>query len=520
MKFALTTSALATCTVVACSGDTAPPAFSHLHQDAFVVAHFDMAALRDSSAFQRFVAQEPIREGWAEMQSSFAKEMGFEMGELSELTFSGIEAVGGRPGVLILLRGGDAADAAKLSRPQQIVRGEYNTGELRASVDEDGEYWLEVDSYTASYDRRPFTGDLRGEGALAEAFAAALVDPNTGYVGPVKANAGATLELAADWEHPSTLSLMRTATPTRVGEHDAYPNHYDGFMAHLGDGLVAMGDELVYYRDRDEEGAWDKAVADALELGEQTGGLFDALHGMPSGRTLVAASAWSALPAEVRQEMVQELGRVLSKREALALNDIETVALEAQLDDGFAVRAYVLCEDEEGTEEVRDLVEDLIDLAEAFRGLPREVERILESIRVEQKGLEVRLELDIDAEGIDELIRTAFPEPSKSLKASRVAVAKASIMQIHSAATQYFINNQRYPETLEELVIPDSAGAKYLAQEKVPRDPWGHEYILEADGDEILIWTYGADSQVGGEGESRDFNNRMIINEAVPARER
>ena len=96
-----------------------------------------------------------------------------------------------------------------------------------------------------------------------------------------------------------------------------------------------------------------------------------------------------------------------------------------------------------------------------------------------------------------------------------MGVAKASIVEIEKAAEQYFLDNQRFPETLEELVTKDSKGTKYLKQDTVPKDPWGNEYILESDGEELLIWTYGADKAEGGEGKDMDFNNKMITNQEI-----
>ena len=113
------------------------------------------------------------------------------------------------------------------------------------------------------------------------------------------------------------------------------------------------------------------------------------------------------------------------------------------------------------------------------------------------------------------LVTVVAPNVISKLSTSQVGVAKASISAIEDACTQYYLDNNSYPETLEQLVTVDDAGAKYLNQETVPKDPWGQEFILEVDGDEILIWTYGADKSEGGEGKNRDFNNKMIRNQEI-----
>lgn len=98
---------------------------------------------------------------------------------------------------------------------------------------------------------------------------------------------------------------------------------------------------------------------------------------------------------------------------------------------------------------------------------------------------------------------------------AQVGVAKSDIGQIHDAAENFFMDNGRYPESLEELVTKGENGQKYLEMDVVPTDPWGNEYIIEIEDDDALIWTLGADGQQGGEGKNLDFNNKMIINKEV-----
>lgn len=113
------------------------------------------------------------------------------------------------------------------------------------------------------------------------------------------------------------------------------------------------------------------------------------------------------------------------------------------------------------------------------------------------------------------LVTVVAPNVINKLGKSQVGIAKASIVEIEKAATQFYLDNNSYPDTLEQLVTKDESGAKYLKQDSIPKDPWGQEYIMETDGDEILIWTYGADKQEGGEGKNRDFNNKMIMNQEI-----
>lgn len=59
----------------------------------------------------------------------------------------------------------------------------------------------------------------------------------------------------------------------------------------------------------------------------------------------------------------------------------------------------------------------------------------------------------------------------------RYAEAYADIDAIHEALYNYAISNgDRYPDTLEELVIPDENGMRYLEDKDGIYDPWGEPY--------------------------------------------
>ena len=105
---------------------------------------------------------------------------------------------------------------------------------------------------------------------------------------------------------------------------------------------------------------------------------------------------------------------------------------------------------------------------------------------------------------------SAYSCRGKSLCASKLNVAKAGIVAIERAAQQFHQANRRHPESIEQLITADSRGEKFLNQEQAPKDPWGHEYILQTEGDKVLIWSYGADRKKGGTGSDSDFNNQMI----------
>ncbi len=97
--------------------------------------------------------------------------------------------------------------------------------------------------------------------------------------------------------------------------------------------------------------------------------------------------------------------------------------------------------------------------------------------------------------------------------------AKIQIESIETALKLYKLDNGKYPTTeqgLQALVEPpQSGGAKnwkkggYLEKGKVPKDPWGNDFIYLCPGihGEYDIVSYGADGIPGGEDENKDINS-------------
>ena len=109
------------------------------------------------------------------------------------------------------------------------------------------------------------------------------------------------------------------------------------------------------------------------------------------------------------------------------------------------------------------------------------------------------------------------PEKAKRVK------AKMDIATLETALKMYKLDNGVYPSTeqgLIALVAAPETGATpkkwrkggYLEKSKVPKDPWGNEYIYISpgvNGDFDLI-SYGLDGVPGGEEDNQDINNWEI----------
>jgi general secretion pathway protein G len=109
------------------------------------------------------------------------------------------------------------------------------------------------------------------------------------------------------------------------------------------------------------------------------------------------------------------------------------------------------------------------------------------------------------------------PEEAKQVK------AKVDIAALETALKLYKLDNGMYPSTeqgLQALVESPQSGTLpkkwreggYLEKGKVPKDPWGNEFVYLSPGmqGDFDIISYGADGAPGGEGNNKDINNWEI----------
>ncbi len=86
---------------------------------------------------------------------------------------------------------------------------------------------------------------------------------------------------------------------------------------------------------------------------------------------------------------------------------------------------------------------------------------------------------------------------------ARVETARNDIATIQGAMKLYYAKKGKYPDT--------SQGIKALVDtqnlEKMPKDPWGNDYVYMNEGGKPLIKSYGADKQEGGEGSDADISS-------------
>ncbi len=109
------------------------------------------------------------------------------------------------------------------------------------------------------------------------------------------------------------------------------------------------------------------------------------------------------------------------------------------------------------------------------------------------------------------------PEEARRTKAT------LQIGGIETGLKMYKLDNGSYPTTeqgLQALVEAPSVGrlppkwreGGYLESRKVPKDPWGSDFVYLSPGlnGDFDLSSYGADGDVGGEGDATDINNWEI----------
>jgi general secretion pathway protein G len=103
---------------------------------------------------------------------------------------------------------------------------------------------------------------------------------------------------------------------------------------------------------------------------------------------------------------------------------------------------------------------------------------------------------------------------------ARVSAARIQIESLTSALKMYKLDNGTYPSTeqgLDALVAQPQSGdvprnwrkGGYLEKGRVPKDPWGNDFIYMFPGvqGDFDIMSYGADGLSGGDGYNKDITS-------------
>ncbi len=105
---------------------------------------------------------------------------------------------------------------------------------------------------------------------------------------------------------------------------------------------------------------------------------------------------------------------------------------------------------------------------------------------------------------------------------ARQTQAQIQIQTLEGSLKMYMLDNGSFPSTeqgLRSLVEKPTTGnipkhwraGGYLDKNKVPKDPWGNEYVYLNPGihnpNSFDLFSYGADGQPSGEDKNKDIGN-------------
>ncbi len=103
-----------------------------------------------------------------------------------------------------------------------------------------------------------------------------------------------------------------------------------------------------------------------------------------------------------------------------------------------------------------------------------------------------------------------LPSQDKAMQSK----AKADIATLTQAVEMYRLNTLRYPDASEGLnallggtsVTPGATGG-YIR--KLPKDPWGNDYLYRQPGQHgtFDVYSLGSDGAEGGEGDAADIGS-------------
>ncbi len=133
---------------------------------------------------------------------------------------------------------------------------------------------------------------------------------------------------------------------------------------------------------------------------------------------------------------------------------------------------------------------------------------------MEEKGFTL-IELLIVIVILGMLAALVGPRLMGKLGKSKRQIAKMQIEMLGEALDQFKLDVGRYPTTEEGLkALIENPGVEgwdgpYLKKKKIPKDPWGRDYIYRCPGEhgEYDLFSYGADGKPGGEGENADITS-------------
>ena len=112
------------------------------------------------------------------------------------------------------------------------------------------------------------------------------------------------------------------------------------------------------------------------------------------------------------------------------------------------------------------------------------------------------------------LVGIATPLYFRHVKKAKISTAKTQISMFEQAIFDFRVDLDRLPDAnvgLRALIENTSGEEKWKGPylKKMPKDPWGHDYVYVCPGQhgDFDIISYGSDGQPGGIGDAADINS-------------
>ncbi|MES9942452.1 MAG: type II secretion system major pseudopilin GspG [Candidatus Thiodiazotropha sp. 6PLUC2] len=108
------------------------------------------------------------------------------------------------------------------------------------------------------------------------------------------------------------------------------------------------------------------------------------------------------------------------------------------------------------------------------------------------------------------------PRVMSALGESKSKTARVQLEELSAALDIYRLDTGNYPRSEQGLIALvqrvdglENWNGPYLKKPRLPKDPWGADYLYRYPGEhsDFDLYSLGSDGVEGGEGEARDINS-------------
>ena len=112
------------------------------------------------------------------------------------------------------------------------------------------------------------------------------------------------------------------------------------------------------------------------------------------------------------------------------------------------------------------------------------------------------------------LITILAGQVTKQLDKARIKEAKIQMAEIGKSLDMFYTDCGYYPEGgLQDLLEAPAECSNWGPDpylKKMPKDPWGAEYIYEFENGTYVLMSYGGDRKPGGKGVAADISSEDL----------